>query len=107
SNPRTPAKFERRSDDERKDPTIGVSPSGKAPDSDSGIPRFESSYPSHIKKARFGELFAFLPGAPGGGVGLISATLSGTEYPTTLTHTSGPDVSTRLRALPPSIRYYA
>ncbi|WP_038813448.1 hypothetical protein, partial [Escherichia sp. TW15838] len=23
-------------------------------------PRFESSYPSHIKKARFGELFAFL-----------------------------------------------
>ncbi|MCP6071391.1 hypothetical protein NL367_27520, partial [Klebsiella pneumoniae] len=22
--------------------------------------RFESSYPSHIKKARFGELFAFL-----------------------------------------------
>ncbi|HFO2301372.1 hypothetical protein MLM36_00120, partial [Escherichia coli] len=28
--------------------------------SDSGIPRFESSYPSHIKKARFGELFAFL-----------------------------------------------
>ncbi|HFH0531061.1 TPA: hypothetical protein ACG7D8_003779, partial [Escherichia coli] len=32
----------------------------KAPDSDSGIPRFESSYPSHIKKARFGELFAFL-----------------------------------------------
>ncbi|EGD8971285.1 hypothetical protein, partial [Escherichia coli] len=31
-----------------------------APDSDSGIPRFESSYPSHIKKARFGELFAFL-----------------------------------------------
>ncbi|KPO81817.1 hypothetical protein ACU94_25980, partial [Escherichia coli] len=34
--------------------------SGKAPDSDSGIPRFESSYPSHIKKARFGELFAFL-----------------------------------------------
>lgn len=39
---------------------VGVSPSGKAPDSDSGIPRFESSYPSHIKKARFGELFAFL-----------------------------------------------
>ncbi|EGE0247213.1 hypothetical protein DNC36_13380, partial [Escherichia coli] len=26
----------------------------------SGIPRFESSYPSHIKKARFGGLFAFL-----------------------------------------------
>ncbi|WP_033547228.1 hypothetical protein, partial [Escherichia coli] len=23
-------------------------------------PRFESSYPSHIKKARLGELFAFL-----------------------------------------------
>ena len=43
-----------------KNQFVGVSPSGKAPDSDSGIPRFESSYPSHIKKARFGELFAFL-----------------------------------------------
>ena len=30
--------------------TVGVSPSGKAPDSDSGIPRFESLYPSHQNK---------------------------------------------------------
>ena len=34
-----------------KNQFVGVSPSGKAPDSDSGIPRFESSYPSQIKKS--------------------------------------------------------
>ncbi len=28
---------------------IGVSPSGKAPGFDPGIPRFESWYPSHLK----------------------------------------------------------
>ncbi|WP_270494893.1 hypothetical protein, partial [Citrobacter gillenii] len=33
--------------------------------SDTSIPRFESSYPSHFRKARFGELFAFL--TPGDG----------------------------------------
>jgi hypothetical protein len=37
-----------RDNDGQAQQTIGVSPSGKAPDSDSGIPRFESSYPSHL-----------------------------------------------------------
>ena len=33
---------------------IGVSPSGKASDSDSDIPVFESQYPSHFATSSFG-----------------------------------------------------
>ena len=40
-------------------PFFGISPSGKAPGFDPGIPRFESWYPSHISKERLAERVFF------------------------------------------------
>ena len=41
---------------------IGMSPSGKAPDFDSGTRRFESGHPSQKSpRTKFGEIFTFSP----------------------------------------------
>ena len=40
-------------------PDIGMSPSGKAPDFDSGIRRFESCHPSHDPLAQLAEQLPF------------------------------------------------
>ncbi len=48
SNPGTPAIFFRMERCKAVKSAIGVSPSGKAPVFDTGIPWFESRYPSHL-----------------------------------------------------------
>ena len=64
---------------------IGMSPSGKAPDFDSGIRRFESCHPSHVGARRallrfFSEAGSFCCGRQGR-IGGRHARRSGYQYP--------------------------
>ena len=61
-----------------KNQFVGVSPSGKAPDSDSGIPRFESSYPSQFKKS-LSSLFNAIGVSPSGKALVSDTSIPGFE----------------------------